>query len=76
MRSRSSRRTVPARRSHIAFIRGACTAVGMIVVPFAWKTGGAGGDAPRCIRRVPCPVNTRTYRLVSRTKPTARIPAA
>jgi hypothetical protein len=36
--SRSSRRRVPVRRSQIAFIRGACTAVRTMVVPVAWKT--------------------------------------
>ncbi len=38
LRSRTSRRRVPTRRSQIAFIRGACTAVRKIVVPVAWKT--------------------------------------
>src|ERR1039457_4787709 len=38
MRSRSSRRRVPRRRSQVAFIRGAWTAVCRILVPFAWKT--------------------------------------
>jgi hypothetical protein len=37
-RSRSSRRRVPIRRSQVAFIRGAWTAVRTIVVPAAWKT--------------------------------------
>ena len=37
VRSRSSRRRVPIRRSQIAFIRGACTAVRTMVVPVAWK---------------------------------------
>jgi hypothetical protein len=37
-RSRSSRRRVPTRRSQIAFIRGAWTAVRKILVPAAWKT--------------------------------------
>jgi hypothetical protein len=32
------RRRVPIRRSQIAFIRGACTAVRTMVVPVAWKT--------------------------------------
>jgi hypothetical protein len=32
-----SRRRVPMRRSQIAFIRGACTAVRTMVVPAAWK---------------------------------------
>src|ERR1022692_4308689 len=36
--SRSSRRRVPIRRSQIAFIRGACTAVRTMVVPAAWNT--------------------------------------
>ena len=40
--SRSSRRSVPMRRSQIAFIRGACTAVRTMVTPAAWKT--ASGD--------------------------------
>jgi hypothetical protein len=38
-RSRSSRRKVPTRRSQIAFIRGAWTALRRIVVPVASKTG-------------------------------------
>ena len=38
MRSRSSRRRVPTRRSQIAFIRGAWTAVRRILMPAAWKT--------------------------------------
>ena len=38
MRSRSSLRRVPTRRSQIAFIRGAWTAVRKILVPVAWKT--------------------------------------
>ena len=38
MRSRSSPRRVPARRSQIAFMRGAWTAVRKILVPAAWKT--------------------------------------
>jgi hypothetical protein len=29
---------VPIRRSQIAFIRGACTAVRTMVMPVAWKT--------------------------------------
>ena len=29
---------VPRRRSHVAFIRGAWTAVCRILVPFTWKT--------------------------------------
>ena len=42
---------------------------------------GCAVTPPRCIRRVPCPVNTRTYSLFSSTvstcrKSTARIPAA
>jgi hypothetical protein len=37
-RSRSSRRRVPTRRSQVAFIRGAWTAVRKIVVPADWKT--------------------------------------
>ena len=37
-RSRSSRRRVPTRRSQIAFIRGAWTAVRRILAPVAWKT--------------------------------------
>jgi hypothetical protein len=36
--SSSSRRKVPARRSQIAFLRGACTAVRTILVPVARKT--------------------------------------
>src|ERR1700691_1390649 len=38
MRSRSSRRRVPARRSQMAFMRGAWTAVRRIVMPADWKT--------------------------------------
>ncbi len=37
VRSRSSRRRVPVRRSQMAFIRGACTAVRTMMVPVAWK---------------------------------------
>src|SRR5450755_4441325 len=37
-RSRSSRRKVPTRRSQVAFIRGAWTAVRRILVPAAWNT--------------------------------------
>jgi hypothetical protein len=38
VRSKSSRRSVPTRRSQIAFIRDACKAVRTIVVPVARKT--------------------------------------
>src|SRR5437899_11453251 len=38
MRSRSSRRRVPIRRSQVAFIRGAWTALTRILVPAAWNT--------------------------------------
>jgi hypothetical protein len=107
----SSRRKVPARRSQVALIRGACTAVRRILVPFAWKTASkdrvksgprprnqeldvlelfAGAEArlraccavrssagfavapPGCIRRVPCPVNTRTCSRFSSTVPACR----
>src|SRR5258708_13370374 len=37
-RSRSSRRRVPTRRSQVAFMRGAWTAVHRILAPVAWKT--------------------------------------
>ena len=46
-RSRGSRRSVPARRSHIAFIRGARTAVRKILVPVAWKTAPDEGSEVR-----------------------------
>jgi hypothetical protein len=36
-RSRSSRRSVPTRRSQVAFMRGARTAVRRILVPAAWN---------------------------------------
>ena len=42
MRSRSSRRRVPTRRSQVAFMRGAWTAVRRILVPAAWKTASNG----------------------------------
>ena len=106
MRSRSSRRRVPTRRSQIAFIRGVRTAVRRILVPAAWNTAsneavkfdprsrirnlmspspsprvrarlracctvhwpvGLAVTPPRCIRRVPCSMNTRTYRRFSST---------
>ena len=120
MRSRSSRRRVPIRRSQVAFIRGAWTALTRIPVPVAWNTAsneavkfeprsrirnlmssnrsprlrarlracctvhspvGWAVTPPRCIRRVPCSINTSTYSLFSSTvstcrKSTARIPAA
>jgi hypothetical protein len=52
--------------------------VGLLSGPFA---GGVGGTPPRCIRRVSCSMNTRTYSRFSSTvstgkKSTARIPAA
>src|SRR5450755_298557 len=120
MRSRSSRRRVPTRRSQVAFMRGAWTAVRRILVPAAWKTAskdevkfdprsrirnlmssnrssrlrarlracctvhspvGFAVTPPRCIRRVPCSMNTRTCSLLRSTvstcrKSTATIPAA
>ena len=110
----------PARRSQIAFIRGAWTAVRTILAPVAWNTAskaqvkfdprsrirklmsanlssrprarlracctvhspvGFAVMPPRCSRRVPCSMNTRTYHLLRSTvsacrKSTARIPAA
>ena len=111
MRSSSSRRRVPTRRSQIAFIRGAWTAVRRILVPVAWKTAsneavkfdprsrirnrmspnrsqrvrarlracctvhspvGLAVTPPRCIRRLPCSMNTRTYSLLSSTVSTCR----
>ena len=97
IRSRSSRRRVPTRRSQIAFIPGAWTAVRRILAPAAWNTAsktqvkfdprsrtrnlmsahlssrprtrlracctvhspaGFAVTPPRCIRRVPCSMNT------------------
>ena len=111
LRSRNSRRRVPIRRSQVAFIRGAWTAVCKILALAAWKTASkeqvkfeprsrirnrkSSDRSPRfrarlracctvhspagwavtpagCIRRVPCPMNTRTYSLVSSTVSTWR----
>ena len=97
---------VPMRRSQIAFIRGACTAVHKTVALVAWKTAskervkfdprsrirnrkspnrsptsrarlracctvqspvGWAVTPPKCIRRVPCSMNTRTYSLATKT---------
>jgi hypothetical protein len=111
---------VPTRRSQVAFIRGAWTAVRTILVPAAWKTAsnepvkfeprsrirslmssnrsprlrarlracctvhfpvGFAVTPPRCIRRLPCSMNTSTYKRFNSTvstcrKSTAKIPAA